>query len=70
MIGKIFPADKDKLVVPALLDIIFGPIIALIGLVFVLAAGCSNTIVWRGIKYKLNGIMDIEIEDFNTEKQV
>ena len=53
MIRKILPEDRDKLLAPALLDIFLGPLVGIVGLVTVLAAAGTRTVVWRGITYRL-----------------
>ena len=51
MIGKALAEDRRRLVGPAILDVFFGPVVAACGLVAVLGAAWSRTIVWRGITY-------------------
>lgn len=53
MIRKILPEDRDKLLTPALLDILLGPLIGIVGLLAVLSAAGVRTIEWRGIRYRL-----------------
>ena len=56
MIRKILPEDKNKLIIPAFLDIFLSPVLSIIALICVFAAIGSRTITWRGIKYHLRSI--------------
>ncbi len=60
-IFKVLPGDKNRLLLPALIDICLQPIVAVFTLICLLAAGLSRKIKWRGWQYILHGPENIEI---------
>jgi ceramide glucosyltransferase len=67
MIQKILPEDRVRLLPGAVVDIFFGPIIAVIALVFLIASACSRTVVWRGIQYRLHDYNHTEITALSSD---
>ena len=67
LIRRILPKDRRKLIFPALIDILFGPLLGLYSLVCVLAAGCCRSIVWRGIEYQIVGFYHSRIFTKQTQ---
>jgi hypothetical protein len=68
MITKILPEDRKKLRISALIDIFFQPMTSILTFVFVISAGISRTIVWRGIRYYLRDIYHMEIDRSRTNQ--
>jgi hypothetical protein len=68
MIAKILPEDRKKLRISALIDICFQPLTSILTFFFVMSAGISRTIVWRGIRYYLRDINHMEIADSSSNQ--
>ena len=54
--------ERKKLLGSALVDIFLAPAVAGFTLSCVLAAAANNTIIWRGITYRLTGRSHVKIE--------
>lgn len=67
MIRKILPEDRLRMVPGALTDILLGPVVAVIALVYLLASACTRTMVWRGIKYRLHAYNHTEITPLSPD---
>lgn len=61
MIRKILHEDRNKLLAPALIDILLGPILHTFTLAPLAASGISKTVYWRGVKYTMHAIDHTEI---------
>ncbi len=53
LVFSLFSSDKKALVIPAILDILFHPLIHLLSLGSLIKSACTRQIRWRGIRYKL-----------------
>jgi len=67
MIQKILPEDRLRLLPGALTDILLGPVVAVIALIYLVASACGRTMVWRGIKYHLHDYNHTEITPLTSD---
>jgi ceramide glucosyltransferase len=61
MIGKILHHDRQKLLIPAIIDLLIQPITAILMLTLLLSTACSKSIFWRGHRYDLTNPDRVEI---------
>lgn len=67
MIRKILPEDRLRMVPGALTDILLGPVVAVIALLYLIASACTRTVVWRGIQYRLHDYDHTEITPLSPD---
>lgn len=68
-IGLILPEERQGLRGSAVLDIVFGPLVALVMWIAVFAAGFKREIVWRGVRYVLINAGHTEIRRHETTSE-
>ncbi len=60
-IHEVLERDAARLLGPALIDVMAQPVVAILSIFCLLASGLSRKMEWRGRKYVLRGMRDVEV---------